>query len=162
MKIKRFISVAMTMVMMLLMCSTTAFAAETPAVDTSTVKEVTLELNSDGIVSADGDFSILSTISGYEQKTISSSDSAILVWTDGSGIGGMGVTVETSSSWSGYMSTNMLDTFNGKVPFQNYAIYSNGTTYFNNLTTYNPAYYIFTFAGIPSGQTVFVKIWIYG
>jgi hypothetical protein len=56
----------------------------------------------------------------------------------------------------------MLDTFNGQILFQNYATSSKSTAYFNNLFTYTPAYYFFTFAGIPAGQTVYVKIWIYG
>ncbi len=164
MKIKRFISVAIAMVMMLVMCSTTAFAAETPEADASTTKEITLAVTSEGVVSTestDGDFSIQSWISGYEQKTISQGDPGVLVWVDGSGWGGMGVTIESSSSWSGNMYVHMLGE-DGSVPFSNKAVYSNGISYFNNLDTHNPAYYVFNFTGIPAGQTVFVKIWIYG
>lgn len=161
---KRFVPFLISIVM--LSCATaTAFAYETTYPSDLDVKDcITLEVTSEGIVSAtnmDGQVVPMSSISGYGYSYLTSSDHAFIIYPEGSGIGGMGVTIKTSSSWNGYMSCHMFDN-EGNVQFMDQAIYSNGEKYFNDLLTVNPGYYIFNFLGIPNGVAVNVWIWIYG
>lgn len=73
----------------------------------------------------------------------------------------MGVTIETSSSWNGTMKANMVDS-DGRHIFEGREVPSNDNTKITGLWHYNPAYYYLTFGDIPSGQSVFIKVWIYG
>lgn len=143
--------------------STTAFASEIDNIDNT--KCYNLEVTSEGISSItdeNGDsVSPYSTISGYEQATLTNDPAGVQVFIDSSGWGGMGVTVKASSSWNGYMNLDILSP-DGDIPAQGRSVYSNGETYLNNLFHYNPPYYLFSFRGIPSGQSVFVQIWVYG
>lgn len=77
------------------------------------------------------------------------------------GIGGMGITVKTSSSWSGYMTLLVIGR-DGSIPLNDVKIPSNGETHFNDLLHYSTTGYAFQFTGIPEGRSVFVQIWIYG
>lgn len=143
----------------------------TYAEEPSTVQKVssyTLEVTSSGIVSCQDEngndistTSARSSINGYGSKTLNSNPSTLQVMVDAKGWGGMGVTVNASSSWNGYMSLDIISS-DGKVPLEGAAVYSNRETYFNNLKHYNPDYLIFSFRGIPSGQSVYVQIWVYG
>lgn len=161
--IKRRILGILLSAMFVLSFGTTAFAAETG--ETNEAKCYNLEVTSEGVSSitdAEGNtVSPRSTISGYEQTTLSGDPAGIVVYVDSSGWGGMGVTVKASSSWNGYMNLDILSS-EGDIPAQGKAVYSNGETYLNDLFHYNPPYYLFSFRGIPSGQSVFVQIWVYG
>ena len=152
--------------MALMLCAgftTTAFAAE--PVENGEAKCYTFEVTSEGITSvkdeSGNEITPRSSISGYEQATISGDPAGVIVYPSSSGWGGMGVTVKTSSSWNGYMNLDIIGE-DGSVPLEGKSIYSNKETPINNLWHYNPAYYLFSFRGIPSGQSVFVQIWIYG
>lgn len=161
-KTRRIIGVLMALVLCIGLTST-AFAAEPP--ENNEAKCYTLEVTSEGITSVKDDVgnevSPRSSISGYEQATISGDPAAVFVYPKSSGWGGMGVTIKTSSSWNGYMNLDILGE-DGSVPLEGKSVYSNGETKVNNLWHYNPAYYLFSFRGIPSGQSVFVQIWVYG
>ena len=166
--IKRSLGLVMAMVMACMCMVTTAFAAETETDNAPEAKCYNLEVTSDGIesvVDEDGnkvDPGLLrSSISGYNQATISGDPVGVLVFVSASGVGGMGITVKASSSWSGYMSLDMIGS-NGSIPLSGKAVYSNGETQVNNLQHNSPSYYVFSFRGIPSGQSVFVQIWVYG
>lgn len=141
----------------------TAFAAESEAPQKATC--YTLEVTSDGVSSCHDEngeaISPRSSISGYASETMTRDPNPIQVVVQASGWGGMGVTVKTSSSWSGYMSLDIIAS-DGSVPLEGAAIYSNQETYFNNLRHYSPTYLMFSFRGIPSGQSVSVEIWVYG
>lgn len=164
--IKRSLGLIIAMVMTCMCMVTSAFAAENePAPE---AKCYNLEVTSDGIESIsdengnDVDPNLLrSSISGYNQATISGNPVGVLVYVSASGTGGMGITVKTSSSWSGYMNLDMIGS-NGSIPLSGRAVYSNGETQVNNLQHNSPSYYVFSFRGIPSGQSVFVQIWVYG
>lgn len=163
---KRSLDIIMSMVMACMCMVTTAFAAETET--TPEAKCYSLEVTSDGIESAIDENGnkvdpglLRSSISGYNQATISGDPAGVLVYTSASGTGGMGITVKASSSWYGYMSLDMIGS-NGSIPLSGKAVYSNGETQVNNLTHNNVGYYVFSFRGIPSGQSVFVQIWVYG
>lgn len=147
-------------------CSALSASAEETLSDKGIVQgqEFTLELTSDGVASvcsADDGIMPLSSISGYNQESVNSSDPWITVPTSGSGTGGMGVTFEASSSWNGTMYVQMLGG-DDSLPLCDYPVKSKGKTEKGNLRTSNPGHYLFTFSGIPSGVSVFVKIWIYG
>lgn len=125
---------------------------------------ITLEVTSDGIASATnlaGENIARSSISRYGYGYLTSSSHGVTIYPEGSGIGGMGVTIRTSSSWNGYMACHMFDS-EGNVQFEYQAISSNGERYFNDLLTVNPSFYCFNFLGIPDGVAVNVWIWIYG
>lgn len=169
MTLKRITGIFMATIMLFTMSITTVSAAENDTTPTATAYNV--EVTSDGITSItdeNGDIapaSVYSSISGYEQATISGSPAGILVYPSASGIGGMGATVECSSSWNGTMSLDILSS-DGKTQVTGLSVPSKGTWYLDdhvsNVVHYSPSYFLFSFRGIPSGQSVFVKIWIYG
>lgn len=163
---KRILGTLMSAIMLVMSLGTTAFAAEPETTPDATL--YTLECTAEGVASItdedgnDVSESVLrSSISGYDQATLTTDPAAIIVSVDASGFGGMGATVETSSSWNGYMSLDIFDN-NAFIYYEGAAVYSNGTKYFNDLKHYCPSNIWFSFRGIPSGQSVFVKIWVYG
>lgn len=168
--IKFRILTILTALVMCLGSSTSAFASESQD-NKDADKNATcynLEVTSDGIASITDEkgnevssISPRSSISGYNQATLSGDPAGIIVYINSSGWGGMGVTIETSSSWHGYMSLDILGS-DGSIPLEGRSIYSDKSTEINDLFHYNPAYYLFSFRGIPSGQSVSVKIWVYG
>ncbi len=163
---KRILATLMLAITLVTSLGSTVFAAEpSPTSDTTLY---TLECTSEGVVAITDEYgnsvskvSARSSISGYEQLTMTSNPTGVIVYVDSSGIGGMGATVQTSSSWDGYMSLDVFDS-NNKLYCEDVAISSNGTKYFNNWLHYSPSWVWFSFKGIPSGQSVFVKIWVYG
>ena len=158
----------------ILCTSVTVFASEN-TVDKANIPTATLynvELTSEGIASItneDGSkvpASTRSSISGYEQTNISGNPAGVFVYPTASGIGGMGATVQSSSSWNGFMSLDILSS-DGLTSATGMAVPSNGEwklndVYANGITHYSPAYLLFSFKGIPAGQSVSVKIWVYG
>lgn len=142
----------------------------TPTYAAETEKEAepkcyTIEVSSNGVESISDEsgygISTYSSISGYNQRSIKPGDAGIAISATSSGWGGMGVTIEASSSWSGTMNANMVDS-DGRTIFSGRNVSSNGSTKFASLWHYNPSYYYLTFGNIPSGQSVFIKVWIYG
>lgn len=163
---KRILGTIMTAILLVMSFGTTTFAAEPATTPDATF--YTLECTSEGVVSitdedgnAVSDSVLRSSISGYEQETMTTDPAGVIVYVQSSGIGGMGATVETSSSWNGYMSLDVFDS-NGKVYCEGVAVSSNGSKYFNNWLHYSPSWVWFSFRGIPSGQSVSVQIWVYG
>lgn len=147
----------------------TAFAAEPqPDVEATCYN---LEVSSNGVVSCTDEngnevptISPRSSISGYGSGSLSSSNPAIIIYPQASGIGGMGVTINTSSSWSGYMKLTAVAHYasSNATLINNYAVSSNTEVYFNDLLHRSPGYIMFAFDGIPSGKTVNTQIWVYG
>lgn len=164
---RRILSLALSAVVACMSFGTTAFAAEPTEQLDATCYNV--ELTSEGITSITDQngntidpYSVTrSSISGYESDTLSGDSCGVQVFVDANGWGGMGITVKTSSSWSGYMNLDVLGD-DGNAPLTGKAIYSNGETQFSNLWHYTPMYYLFSFRGIPSEQSVSVQIWVYG
>lgn len=165
---KRIISFILSAVVMIAACGNTVFAATSEKSSEATAYNV--ELTSEGIASITDENgsnvsdSVIarSSISGYEQKTISGNPAAVLVYpSSASGAGGMGATIECSSSWNGAMSLDVFDS-NGVTNVTGARVSSNGTSKLSNMYHGSPSYVVFSFRGIPSGQSVFVKIWIYG
>ena len=164
---KRLLSIALSAMFVCMSLGTTVFAAEPNEATSATFYNV--ELTSEGITSItdqngneiNPDSVTRSSISGYESDTLSGDPCGVQVMVDANGWGGMGVTIKTSSSWSGYMSLDVLGD-DGNAPLTGKAVYSNGETKFNNLWHYTPMYYLFSFSGIPAGQSVSVQIWVYG
>lgn len=163
---KRILSACLIVMLTIMSFSTTTFANELQKTKETICYNV--EMTSEGIefiTDKNGkpidSISPRSSISGFDQRSLTPNSAGIQVFVDASGSGGMGVTINASSSWNGYMSVNMLGS-NGSTAFTGRAVYSNGETKFNNLRHSSPTYYVLTFAGIPSGQSVFVQVWIYG
>lgn len=105
-----------------------------------------------------------SSISGYAQKTITSSDAYIEVPTTSSGVGGMGITIKTSSSSSGTMNFNgsplyniVTSTISGSIALNNGQYEAHNLVHDDSVGTY----YIW-FSNIPAGASVKVQVWIYG
>ena len=171
--IKHIMTTLFVAVMMLSM-SVTSFAAGNDNVPAEASKATlyNIEVTSNGIASISKEYgsnstaSVRSSMSGYEQKTLSGNPDGVIVYADASGIGGMGATVEASSSWNGYMNLDIVSS-DGKTKVTGLSVPSNGTWKLDDVrpggvTHYSPAYFVFAFRGIPEGQSVFVKIWIYG
>jgi hypothetical protein len=163
---KRILSIALSAMFVCMSLGRTTFAAEPDGTTNAICYNV--ELTSEGINSVtDNDGNeinpavLSSSISGYEQDTLSGNPCGVQVFVDASGWGGMGITIKASSSWSGYMRLDVLGA-DGSSPLTEKAVYSNGETKFNSLWHYTPSYYLFSFAGIPDGNSVYVQIWIYG
>lgn len=160
---KRILGTFLSAMMGCMALSTTAFAAEPQADVNSTCYSV--ELTSEGITSITDEngnaVSPRSSISGYASSTLTSNPAGVFVLVDSQGWGGMGITVKASSSWNGYMSLDVVG-HDGSTPISGKAVYSNSETVFNNLWHNTPESYIFSFRGIPSGQSVTVYIWVYG
>lgn len=165
---KRTFAIFMAVVMCLF-TGVTSFAAETQP--TEKAKCYNLEVSSTGVIFCTDEngnevpyISPRSSISGYGNDSISTENPAIVIYPDASGIGGMGITVKTSSSWNGYMKLIAGAQYMGSIStiINNYAVYSNGETYFNNIMHSFPGYIVFVFDGIPSGVIVNTQIWIYG
>lgn len=164
---KLIASIFISTLMLLMSFSMTAFAAE-PQINLCEATAYTMECTPEGIVSVTDEngvsapASVMSTISGYTQQTISGSPVGVVVYpTSASGAGGMGVTIECSSSWNGYMSMDLTDT-NGNENVRGVRVASNGTSKLSDMYHNSPSAVVLTFRGIPSGQSVFVKVWIYG
>lgn len=164
---KRFISVLMAIVTCLcftLSVSATEFENTLGSLKETSPRHITYEVTSEGIVSVEEDGVILprSSISGYTNGTCTAYYFMFKFNVTSSGSGGMGVTVKTSSSWSGYMSMDIGSPTDGYY-IQNYAMPSNGERQFHHGLTHNsPTEMIMYFYGIPSDVSVYVEVWVYG
>lgn len=166
---KKLIAGLLASTLMFLMSFGMTASASDAEVASCEATAYTMECTSEGIVSVTDENGVLapdsvmrSTISGYTQQTISGDPVCVVVYpTSASGAGGMGVTIECSSSWNGAMAMDLTDT-NGNVNVKGVRVVSNGTSKLTNMYHDSPSAVILTFTKIPAGQSVFVKVWIYG
>ena len=141
----------------------TAFAAETPepVIDVEQAQEAGVKLYA---ILDDGNIMPLSSISGYNQATLTSSAKGMLVECSASGIGGMGITVETSCSQT--YNVNLVGSAGSSslaTSELNKTISTNDHKEYHNLHHSGDfRYYLIGLDGIRSGDQVFVKVWIYG
>lgn len=156
---KRILSTLLVLTLCLSL-SSSVFAADTTtnkaAEEKNLIGEYTFEVSGDGTVTPK------SSVSGYNQKTVTAGNNGILIDCNGQGIGGMGITIETSSSssnsyidYAGAPTIGSASNVSGKI-WMNDHIELKSNLWHNNLGEYFLAF------GVPSGQSMFVKVWIYG
>lgn len=171
--IKRTLAIIMAIAMCFSM-STFAFATEPSdseepsAIYGNVIGEATY-LVSDGdmtLVDSSGDTAgimPLSSIGGYNQKTITGGKGSILIDCNGQGWGGMGITIRTSCSYGDYpLIFEGLATI-GSGSYIQGVISTNGEKFFSDLGQNNLDVYAITFQGTQSYTPDFlVRVWIYG
>lgn len=161
---KRLIAVFLAVVMTL--SFTVAVSAAEVSDDSQQAQVITYEVTSEGVqVADDVNNQARSSISGYAQKTLTAgiNNEWVEIPVTASGVGGMGITIKTFSSWSGYTSL-LINSNMGDVYVSDYALYSNDNdgVEFHNLVHYCPRTIEVTLMGIPAGESVFVQVWVYG
>ena len=148
--------------------STSAFAETAEAESTLTsnvIGEATYLVSDDGItlVSSSGDPGImpLSSVSGYNQATYGSGTSTLVIKCNGSGSGGMGITIQASCSYGDYKINFHGYAYNGEASSINSFVVTNNTRELHNLhqNTLREYRIEFTASGVPD---YLVKVWIYG
>ena len=165
---KRIFSILLALTMCFAI-STSAFAAEASDTTNEAV-EVTsdTELNVIGeatcLVSESG-VTVLSTsssVSGYNQKTISGGSGSLVISCDGTGTGGMGITIQSYCSYGDY-----------SVDVNGYARRGNASSFETRICTNNPyelhnqwqdylTEYVVEFEAEAGTPDYLVKVWIYG
>lgn len=125
---------------------------------TSNVKLYTFEVSN-----ASATLISRSSVSGYNQKTLTSggSNNGIFIDCNGSGRGGMGITIETSCSQGTYTIDYVGNSSIGYASAISGQIKTNDHVEYNNLTQSDLSEYYIAF-DIPDGVSMFVKVWIYG
>lgn len=160
--IKRFCAVVLSLALCFSL-SGTAFAAE-PA--EFAMNEETEQQEASCYVLSDDGIMPLSSIGGYAHAVLTKNNSAVLVRLDASGIGGMGITVDTSCASGNYyvQCTGNPYPATGVTNASSISrtISTNGHYYWENLWHSSPAYYIINLGSIPEGVSVTVDVWIYG
>lgn len=115
----------------------------------------TFEVSEDGI-------SPRSSVGGFNQVTITSSSNAILIECNGSGWGGMGITIKTSSSYG----PEGVSFHGASVIGSASSIDGNMSTIdekvFNNLWQMDLQEYCIAFDMAHGTNSFFVQVWIYG
>lgn len=162
-KFKRIFSALLGLILCFSL-SISAFAAEPTAHEASTDKKVIGQYTFE--VSGDGTVTPRSSLSGYAQKTVTAGNNGILIDCDGQGIGGMGITIDTSCSNGNYRMYYQGASNIGSASNISGYIYSNDHVVLNNSTGYNLWHsnlgqYFIAF-DIPSGVSMLVQVWIYG
>ena len=157
---KRIFSVLLTLALCLT-CAMPTFAAEKAPAEASstekTAKLYTFEVNGDAETSV-----ARSSISGYNQKSLTSRISIIEIPVSSSGLGGMGITIKTSCS--GNYQLDYIGYVSGGEPASDISgsMSSNDTVEYNGLW-HGPGTSEYTLLfGIPQGVSVLVQVWIYG
>ena len=114
-------------------------------------------------VTSDGTRIVRSSIWGSASKTLTShgSDNGIFISCNGTGWGGMGITIDTHCS-----QTNSQMTFAGTSTIGfgsdiSGSISTNGHIEFHDLTQIDLKEYMIAF-DVPEGVSVYVDVWIYG
>ena len=136
------------------------FAAEKAPAEASTEKTAklyTFEVNGDAETSV-----ARSSISGYNQKSLTSGNSIIEIPVSSSGLGGMGITIKTSCS--GNYQLDYIGYVSGGEPASDISgsMSSNDTVEHHDLW-HGPGTSEYTLLfGIPQGVSVLVQVWIYG
>ncbi len=155
MKATRKILGIMLSVVLCMCMSSTALAAE----------DTTIPVTEDGIIFTEGEEGVmpLSSLSGYEQKTITPTDNTIYINCTSSGSGGMGITIKTSCSSGTYTVTYSGKATSGSgTGISRTTIRTNDEDKYGSLYQNNLKQYKITFdvpAGIPS---FLAQVWIYG
>lgn len=135
-----------------------AFAAENPEeVSAPNCASYTFEVTSDGAKIA------RSSIWGSASKTLTSqgSGNGIFISCDGSGWGGMGITIDTHCDQGNYTMEYAGTATDGIGSDISGTISTNAHLEINNLTQLNLKEYMIAF-GVPEGVSVSVDVWIYG
>lgn len=104
-----------------------------------------------------------SSISGYYNGTVGPSNPAVAVAVTSEGIGGTGITVQTSCSAGTYQLTLNAVAYGGVVNtslIDNSYISTNGTYYYHDMKHYSPNVVYFNFGNLQHDMKV--TIWIYG
>ena len=135
---------------------TSASAAEVEKTSTENADVYTFEVSKDSTTLISR-----SSVSGYNQKYVTSNDGGLIIECNGSGIGGMGITIETSCSQGTFDIDFTGGPFIGNASTINGTITSNDHLEIKNLMQNNIDEYLIAFR-VPAGKSVFVKVWIYG
>lgn len=158
----------MSSILAIVMCfalQLSVFATE--SLNSVSVSEDT-EVASEVITEEDPSIMPLGTgsISGYAYKRVRNGDNAIIIPINGNGIGGMGITIKTASSYQGEIAyhgallTDLPFTWASDIDGK---VSSNGEKVWSNLNhaTGNNFEYIIAF-DMPAGVEMDVWVWIYG
>lgn len=157
-KVKRFLSIALALTLCLSL-SNSVFAKDINNSESMQDKEVIGEYTFE--VSGDGSITPMSSVSGYGQKTVSAVDSGIIVDCNSQGIGGMGITIETSCSAGNFTMNYLGSPYIGAGSDISGEIGSNDHIERHNLWQSGLQEYLISFK-VPSGVSMLVKVWIYG
>ena len=158
---KRIFSILLTLAVCLTCAIPTAFAAEQATVETfpveKTAKLYTFEVNGNAEASL-----TRSSISGYNQKSLTSGNSIIEIPVSSSGLGGMGITIKTTCS--GNYQLNYIGYVSGGEPASDISgsMSSNDTVEHHNLWHGSGTSEYTLLFSIPQGASVLVQVWIYG
>ncbi len=161
---KRILAIFMATIM----CVATGVTASAAEPGDMEATRYDLEVSSEGIVSCTDEngnsvsnISPRSTISGYTNGTVNRNNPMLVLYPDvATGIGGMGVTIKTSSSWKGNFNVTIGAHYVSgmNTVLQNASISSNAENYFEDLMHRAPGYLVFTFGNIPVNTNVKVEI----
>lgn len=157
-KVKRFLSIALALTLCLSL-SNSVFAKDTNNSESMQDKEVIGEYTFE--VSGEGSITPMSSVSGYGQRTVVAGDNGIIVNCNGQGLGGMGITIETSSSNGNFKVDYVGGPYIGSGSDISGEIGSNDHIERHNLWQSGLQEYLISF-GVPSGVSMLVTVWIYG
>ena len=160
-KFRRILSALLTLTLCFSL-SSSVFAASAKGNETAAQKNLIGEYTFE--VSGDGTVMPLSSVSGYNQKTVTAAEgnNGISIDCNGQGVGGMGITIETSCSNGNYQMEYAGSSVIGSASNISGRIWTNDHIELkSNLWQNNLGQYFVAF-GVPSGVSVFVKVWIYG
>lgn len=162
---KRILSLLLA-VAMCIAVPISAFAADTSD-NTNEVSEATsnTELNVIGeatfLVSESG-ITPLSSVSGFNQKTITGGSGTLVVSCNGTGTGGMGITVETYCSYGDYLVDVHGYARHGEASELNTTVCTNNPYKLYNRWQSYLTEYVLEFSAPAGTPDYLVKVWIYG
>lgn len=108
---------------------------------------------------------LTSSISGYEQATVSDTNPYILVYCTGSGYGGMGITIKNTCSANYRIGVSVYEGASGRRILDDVKAYTNGEVkYTDDLQHYGDFSlpFLVKFNDIPEGVSFNCQVWIYG
>lgn len=158
---KKYIGALLLALSICISSTVSTFATKIPTDATSNnarsiIGEYTFEVCSNGINT------LYSSVGGYNQKSITSSDRYLSIDCSGSGSGGMGITIETSCSYGTYSIDYAGSSAIGSASSISGTMTTNSHIEKHNLYQTQLGQYILAFT-IPSNvPSYFVKVWIYG
>lgn len=161
-KIKRQIFSVLLALTLCFTCAIPTFAAEESPEDSFVSTKETAKLYTFDVSDTDGASITRSSISGYNQKTLTSSNGMIEIPVSSSGIGGMGITIKTNCS--GNYQLEYIGYVSGGEPASDISgsMTSNDNKEHHNLWHgVGTSEYTLVFK-IPQGVSVNVQVWIYG
>lgn len=152
--VKRIVSLLLALVLCF------SFATSASAAEISTPQKntelYTFEVTKDGT-----SLVARSSVSGYNQKSITTNDHNIVINCNGSGAGGLGITIETSCSqtyeinYAGSSTIGYGDSISGKMT-------TNDHKEFHGKWQDTLTQYVIGFSAPNGRASYFVKVWIYG